>query len=186
MSVSAINLETLVSNAYYCRKNFTYEQYVNQVVDLLYQGYTNFDMFGDEVFNKYNKKGSKCPAFALCHRFLTIFIYEDGKLFQNEYDVYTKWCERCGFKYYSVQQLAEHKSQLTSKNFEAQADLFRELRPYISSGYYQNFVYGIVMLSLLDDSEFGLYTFNGLTWILDKNIDNYPSYNELMSKVYKW
>ena len=186
MSVSAINLETLVSNAYYCRKNFTYEQYINQVVDLLYQGFSNFDMFGDEVFNKYNKSGNKHPAFTICHNFLTIWVYEDGKLFKNEYDVYTKWCERCGHNHYSPEQLVEYRRSFDQKAYKTLSSFFRELRPYISSGYYQNFVYGLVMLSLLDDREFGLYTFNALTWILDKDLDNYPSYNELMSKVYKW
>ena len=186
MSVSSINLETLVSNAYYCKKNFSYEQYVNQVVDLLYQGFTNFDMFGDEVFNKYNKCGNKHPAFTVCHNFLTIFIYEDNRLFQNEYDVYTKWCERCGHNYFSVQQLADHRRKLDDRDFKALSAFFRQLRQCVSSGYYQNFVYGIVMLSLLDDGEFSQYTYNGLTWILDMNIDNYPSYSQLMSKVYKW
>ena len=42
------------------------------------------------------------------------------------------------------------------------------------------------MLSLLDDGEFSQYTYNGLTWILDRNVDNLTSYNQLMSTVFKW
>ena len=38
MGVSAINLETLVSNAYYCKKTFSYEQYVNQENRLRHYG----------------------------------------------------------------------------------------------------------------------------------------------------
>ena len=55
MSISSINLSSLVTNAYYCKKNFGYNQYVDQVVDLLYQGFCNIDMFGDTVLNKYKK-----------------------------------------------------------------------------------------------------------------------------------
>lgn len=185
MSISSINLSSLVTNAYYCKKNFGYNQYVDQVVDLLYQGFCNIDMFGDTVLNKYNKT-SKYPAFTLCHNFITMFIYEDGRLFQNEYDIYKKWCEKCGHNYFSVQELADHNRKLNERDFKALSSLFREIRDHISSGYYQNFVYGIVMLSLLDDGEFSQYTYNGLTWILDRNVDNLTSYNQLMSTVFKW
>ncbi len=185
MSISSIDLSSLVSNAYYCKKNFTYNQYVDQVVDLLCQGFRNMDMFGDAVLSKYSHV-SKYPAFTLCHNFITIFIYEDNRLFQNEYDVYTKWCEKCGHNFFTVQELTDHRRKLDDRDFKGLSSLLREIREHINSSYFQNFVYGIVMLSLLDDGEFSQYTYNGLSWILNKNVDNFPPYSQLMSTVYKW
>ncbi len=185
MGISSIDLSSLVSNAYYCKKNFSYNQYVDLVVDLLYQGFCNMDLFGDSVLSKYSHV-SKYPAFTLCHNFITIFIYEDNRLFENEYEVYKKWCERCGHNYFTIQELGDHRKKLDDRDFKGLSALLRQMRGCIDSGYYQNFVYGIVLLSLLNDGQFSEYTYNGLSWILDSNLDNLTTYSRLMSTVYKW
>ena len=82
MSICSINMETLVSNAYYCKKNFSRDQYIDQTVDLIYQGFYNFDLDGGPVLDKY-RNTSKDPAFTIVHNLVTFFVYDDSRLFQN-------------------------------------------------------------------------------------------------------
>ena len=185
MSISSINMEAIVSNAYYCKKNYSYEQYINQTVEFLYQGFYNFDMFGDKVLNKY-KGVSAYPAFTIVHNYITLFIYDDGNLYRNEYDAYCKFCEKCGHKFFSVNELLEHRKKLNASDVRGLTSFLILLRDCVSSSYFQNFIYGMVMLSLLDTGELQESAYCGLQYVLKQGFDNAPPYYELMSKVYKW
>ena len=185
MSVSSINLETLVSNAYYCSKNYSYDQYVNQTVDLIYQGFCNFDMSGGPVLDKY-KNTSPYPAFTIVHNFVTFFVYGDGKLYRNEYDAYCKLCEKCGHKFYSPDEFVGHRNKLTGGDFRGTASLIKLLREHVNSSYFQNFIYGIIMLSLMDSGEFRETAYTFIQAVLSLGVDDCPPYNTLMSRVYKW
>ncbi len=185
MSFGAINLETLVSNAYYCKKNFSYDQYVNQTVDLIYQGFYNFDLDGGPVLDQYRTK-YKYPEFTIVHNYVTFFVYNDGRLYQNEYDTYCKFCEKCGHNFFSPDELMNHRKKLTASDFRGTASLITMLREHINSSFFQNFIYGMVMLSLMDTGEFNQSAYTLIQAVLSPNIDNCPSYQTLMSKVFKW
>ena len=184
MSISSINLEMLVSNAYRCSKEFSYDQYVNQTVDFLYQGFYNFDFDGGPIIDKYRGKNPD-PAFTIVHNFVTFFVYNDGKLFRNEYDVYCKMCDKCGHKFYSPDELRDFHSSLTASDFRGITSFIRLLREHINSSFFQNFIYGLVMLSLMDTGEFNESAYNIIYNVLSP-IDNCPSYRTLMSQVFKW
>lgn len=185
MSISTINMETLVSNAYHCSKNFSYDQYVDQTVDLLYQGFYNFDFDGGPVLDKY-RNTSKDPAFTIVHNFVTFFVYNDSRLYRNEYDAYCKLCDKCGHNFYSPDELAEHREKLTPSDLRGLVSFIRLLREHINSSYFQNFIYGLVMLSLMDDGELRESAYTIIQAVLSPNMDYCPSYNTLMSTVYKW
>ena len=185
MSISSINLETLVSNAYYCSKNFGYDQYVNQTVDLIYQGFCNFDMSGGPVLDKY-RNTSPDPAFTIVHNYVTFFVYNDGRLYRNEYDAYCKLCDKCGHKFYSPDELSNHRCKLTAGDFRGTASFIKLLREHVNSSFFQNFIYGIIMLSLMDTGEFTESAYDLIQAVLSPNIDNCPSYNTLMSSVFRW
>ena len=185
MSISSINLESLVSNAYRCRKSFNYDQYVDQTVDLIYQGFCNFDFDGGPVIDKYRNTNPD-PAFTIVHNYVTFFVYDDGRLYREEYDVYCKLCNKCGHNYYSLDELTDHRRKLTAGDFRGTASFIRLLREHVNSSFFQNFIYGIIMLSFLDTGEFRESAYNLIQAVLSPGLDNCPSYNVLMSRVYKW
>ncbi|MBR2989281.1 MAG: hypothetical protein IKC64_06135 [Clostridia bacterium] len=185
MSVRSIDLEMLVSNAYHCSKNFSYDQYVEQTADLIYQGFFNFDFDGGPVLDKYREKYSD-PAFTIVHNYVTLFVYDDGRLYRNEYDTYCKLCGKCGHKFYSPDELTDFRRKLTASDFRGLSSFIRLLREHINPSYFQNFIYGLVMLSLMDTGEFRESAYNLIASVLTIGVDNCPSYNVLMSRVYKW
>ncbi len=185
MSIRAINLESLISNAYYCKKNFSYNQYVDQTVDLIYQGFYNFDLDGGPVLDKYRNK-YKDPAFTIVHNYVTFFVYDDGRLFRNEYDTYCRLCEKCGHKFFSVDELTNHREKFRREDFIGTTAFIRQLREHTNPSFFQNFIYGLVMLSLMDDGEFHPSAYSLLKAVLSSDIDNCPSFDALMSQVFKW
>ena len=185
MSIRAIEIESLVSNAYYCKKYFTYNQYVDQTVDLIYQGFYNFDLDGGPVLDKYRLK-YKDPAFTIVHNFVTFFVYDDGRLFRNEYDTYCKLCEKCGHAFFSVDELTKHRESFVTGDLRGTVSFIRYLREHINPSFFQNFIYGLVMLSLMDTGEFRPSAYTLIQAVLSSDIDNCPPFDTLMSKVYKW
>ena len=185
MSMHTINLENLVSNAYYCKKNFSYDQYVNQTVDLIYQGFFNFDIDGGPVIDKYRDRYPD-PAFTIVHNYVAFFVYNDGNLYRNEYDTYCKLCDKCGHKFFSPDDLTNHRRKLTAEDFRGTASFIRLLREHVNESFFQNFIYGIIMLSLMDTGEFRESAYTLIQAVLSPNFDNCPSYNTLMASVYKW
>ena len=185
MSISAINMETLVSNAYYCKKNFSRDQYIDQAADLIYQGFYNFDFDGGPVLDKY-RNTSKDPAFTIVHNLVTFFVYDDSRLFQNEYDTYCKLCDKCGHKFYTPDELMDHRKILTQNDFRALTSFVKMLREHVNSSFFQNFIYGLVMLSLMDTGELRQSAYAIIQAMLSPNIDNCPSYSTLMSNVFTW
>lgn len=185
MGVSRIDFVTLVNNAYYCQKYQSYEEYTTLTADLLNQGYVNFDMFGSDILAKY-AKGKPDAAFTLVHNLLTLFVYSDTRLRQNEYDVYVKFCEKSNHNSFDPSQLREHRLQFTSGDLSASTSLVRELRGSISPSYYQNFVYGLVLLSLMDTGSFTSDSYEIISGLLSSSVDNCPSYGNLMAQVTQW
>ena len=185
MSFGAINLETLVSNAYYCKKNFSYDQYVNQTVDLIYQGFHNFDLNGGPVLDKY-RNTNKDPAFTIVHNYFAFFVYNDGRLYQNEYDTYCKFCEKCGHKFFNPDELMNHRKKLEASELRGTISFIKLLREHINSSFFQNFIYGMVMLSLMDTGEFNQSAYTLIQAVLSPSFDNCPSYQTLMSQVFRW
>ena len=185
MSSSSINLESLVSNAYRCKKSFSYDQYVDQTVDLIYQGFCNFDFDGGPVIDKYRNTNPD-PAFTIVHNYVTFFVYDDGRLYREEYDIYCKLCDKCGHKFYSLDELTDFRRKLTAGDFRGTASFIRLLREHVNSSFFQNFIYGIIMLSFIDTGEFRESAYNLIQAVLSPGFDNCPPYNVLMSKVFKW
>ena len=186
MSIRSINVESLVSNAYYCMKHFSREQYIEQTADLIYQGYYNFDMDGGPVVDKYRNK-YKDPVFTIVHNFVAFFVSNDGHLYSNEYDVYCKLCSKCGHNYFSVNELINHRNKLTFDDLRGIVAFIRLLREHVNESYFQNFIYGLIMLALMDNSgDIRESAYSFIEAVLSPNVDNCPSYSTLMSKVYKW
>lgn len=185
MSIRSIDLEMMVSNAYNCSKNFSYDRYVEQTVDLLYQGFTNFDFDGGPVLDKYKTK-SPYPAFTIVHNIVALFVYDDGCLYRNEYDAYCKFCEKCGHRFYSVDELTDFRRKLNNNDLRGLISFVRLLREHVNPSYFQNFIYGLIMLSFMDTGEYRESAHSFVQAVLSPNIDNCPSYSALMSRVYKW
>lgn len=185
MSVRAIDVEMLISNAYYCKKNFSYDQYINQTVDMLYQGFFNFDFDGGPVLDKYRDK-YKDPAFRIVHHLVVFFVYDNGSLYQREYDVYCKLCEKCGHRYFSLDELLKFRKELTQADLRGLTSFIRLLREHINESFFQNFIYGLVMLALLDNGELSESAYCGIRSVLKPGFDNCEDYRTVMSRVYKW
>ena len=173
----------MVDNAFYCKRTYTLDAYEDQAARLLSDGHYALERWGDQMAYKTGKSQGNL-MFAFLKNVMMFFIAFDGQLRQGEYNIYKKWCKKCGFTPSSASELSAYSDRYSVSEYVKNVDLLARVRDEIDSTHYQNMVYGLIMLAVSCESTFTEEAYNVLKRFFRSGVDNCPSYRELLSQIY--
>ena len=173
----------MVDNAFYCKRTYTPEAFEDQAARLLSDGHYALDRWGDAMAYKTGTPNNN-TMFAFLKNIVMFFVAFDGQLRQGEYNVYKKWCKKCGYIPSSGNELSAYSDRYSVSEYVKNVDILARLREEIDSTHYQNMVYGLIMLAVYCENVFTEEAYNVLKRFFRPGFDNCPSYRELVSQIY--
>ncbi len=183
MAISSMDFVIMVDNAFYCKRTYTPEAFEDQAARLLSDGHYALDRWGDAMAYKTGTPNNN-TMFAFLKNVVMFFVAFDGQLRQGEYNVYKKWCKKCGYIPSSGNELSAYSDRYSVSEYVKNVDMLARLREEIDSTHYQNMVYGLIMLAVYCENVFTEEAYNVLKRFFRPGFDNCPSYRELVSQIY--
>lgn len=183
MAISSMDFVIMVDNAFYCKRTYTPEAFEDQAARLLSDGHYALDRWGDAMAYKTGTPNNN-TMFAFLKNVVMFFVAFDGQLRQGEYNVYKKWCKKCGYNPSSANELSAYSDRYSVSEYVKNVDMLARLREEIDSTHYQNMVYGLIMLAVYCENVFTEEAYNVLKRFFRPGFDNCPSYRELVSQIY--
>lgn len=183
MAISSMDFVIMVDNAFYCKRTYTPEAFEDQAARLLSDGHYALDRWGDAMAYKTGTPNNN-TMFAFLKNVVMFFVAFDGQLRQGEYNVYKKWCKKCGYIPSSGNELSAYSDRYSVSEYVKNVDILARLREEIDSTHYQNMVYGLIMLAVYCENVFTEEAYNVLKRFFRPGFDNCPSYRELVSQIY--
>ena len=183
MAISSMDFVIMVDNAFYCKRTYTPEAFEDQAARLLSDGHYALDRWGDAMAYKTGTPNNN-TMFAFLKNVVMFFVAFDGQLRQGEYNVYKKWCKKCGYIPSSGNELSAYSDRYSVSEYVKNVDMLARLREEIDSTHYQNMVYGRIMLAVYCENVVTEEAYNVLKRFFRPGFDNCPSYRELVSQIY--
>ncbi|MBQ8380309.1 MAG: hypothetical protein IJY18_00285 [Clostridia bacterium] len=179
-----MNFPIMVDNAYYCLRTQSPDEYKNQIVRLISDAYYALDRCMDALSYSVNKS-TEGFAFSLIKNIMLLMMTENNSIsYSKEYDVYCRFCQKVGYEPVSQSALTGHQSRLTDNNYINTIKSISYHREKMNSTNYQNLIYGLIMLAIIDEGRFTEDMYTVLKPFFNSSADRCPSYRELMSEVY--